>query len=161
MPRKECHSIKRRDLFCLDFPQFLSLPHQARVCFRFPDPTRPFHAADGEGLRSSDCKSFKGLGFKLQIEECKCVWLHTGWKLLAGAKVGPYLAKTSRLSAHSRLHSSSRGWKMFEDGLCLPADVVQRIQQGCGKTGSEFGFFLEIGPRMGFLRSKWMALLIS
>jgi len=43
---------------------------------------------------------FQRIRVLLQIEECKCVWLHSGWKFLAGANVGPYLAVTRRLFAH-------------------------------------------------------------
>lgn len=43
---------------------------------------------------------FQGIRVLLQIEECKCVWLHSGWKFLAGANVGPYLAVPRRLFAH-------------------------------------------------------------
>lgn len=43
---------------------------------------------------------FQRIRVLLQIKECKCVWLHSGWKFLAGANVGPYLAVTRRLFAH-------------------------------------------------------------
>lgn len=43
---------------------------------------------------------FQRIRVLLQIEECKCVWLHGGWKFLAGANVGPYLAVPRRLFAH-------------------------------------------------------------
>lgn len=103
---------------------------------------------------------FQRIRVLLQIEECKCVWLHRGWKFLAGANVGPYLAVTRRLFAHPgwttalglenvkvgcacfRCHKAELGGRAWEEGLRV-GDYSPALTVVCTKDeklGEEAGF---------------------